>query len=103
LSDTILHDPLGRQIVLHDRTWYGHVLPAHPDMDEHRDLANRTITDPLEIRFSAADANCRIFFGVGPRKGIMIVVVADLAGGFVKTAHLIKSAKGAIEWSKPTP
>ena len=59
---------------------------------------------PLEIRISDADpANDRLYFGTGPRPGMMIVVVADITQGFIKTAHLIKVTKGALEWSRPTP
>jgi hypothetical protein len=66
-------------------------------------LAERAMTEPLEIRMSAADPDCRLYFGVGPRAATMIAVVADIAAGFVKTAHLVKVAKGVVEWSKPTP
>jgi hypothetical protein len=34
---------------------------------------------------------------------MMIVVVAGVVLGVVKTAHLIKAAKGVLEWSPPTP
>jgi len=73
-------------------------------MGKYRALVERAVTDPLEIRLSGADpTNCRLYFGTGPRAGIMIVVVADVIKGFVKTAHIVKTAKGALEWSKPTP
>lgn len=32
MPDAELTDPLGRRIRLHDRTWYGHILKAHPEM-----------------------------------------------------------------------
>ena len=47
MADTTLTDPLGRDIVLHDRTWYGHIVKGHPDMSGHY------------------DENCRIYFGPG--------------------------------------
>jgi hypothetical protein len=72
-------------------------------MRPYRALVERAITDPLEIRISDADHDCRVFFGPGPRKAIMTVVFAQLSGGFVKTAHLVKTPKGVVEWSKPTP
>jgi hypothetical protein len=103
MADAILQDPLGRRIVLHAHTWRGHILRRHPEMQAHRALVELAITDPIEIRFSAADADCRIYFGAGPRPGIMVAVVAELSRGFVKTAHVVKFAKGAVEWSKPTP
>jgi len=103
LSDTILTDPLGRTITLHEHTWQGHIVQRHPEMLSHRLLAEQAITGPLEIRISAADPDCRLYFGPGPRKDTMIVVVADVAAGFVKTAHVVKAAKGVVEWSKPTP
>ena len=104
MADTTLRDPLGRTMILHDHTWHGHILPGHPEMKQLRSLVERAVTDPLEIRISdAAPRNVRLFFGVGPRKGIMIVVVAEVIQGFVKTAHVIKKTKGALEWSRPTP
>jgi hypothetical protein len=104
MADKALVDPLGRTITLHNHTWYGHVLTGHREMARHRALAEAAVTRPLEIRISDADPTaCRLYFGAGPRSGIMIVVVANVAKGFVKTAHLIKAAKGAIEWSRPTP
>jgi hypothetical protein len=74
----------------------------HPDMHEHRSLVEETVRSPLEIRISDADINCRLYFGVGPRSGTITVVVADISVGLVKTAHLVKAAKGALEWSRPT-
>jgi hypothetical protein len=103
VANTVFHDPLGRAITLHDHTWYGHILPGHPELADHLADVAQAITNPLEIRFSDADPNCRIYFGVGPRRGIIMAVVANVAGGFVKTAHMVKRAKGVVEWSKPTP
>jgi hypothetical protein len=96
-------DPLGRSITLHDHTWHGHVLPGHPEMARHRTRVERTIAAPNSIHFSAADADCRLYFGPGPRKGILIVVVANVVEGFVKTAHIVRTTKGVVEWSKPMP
>jgi hypothetical protein len=103
MADATLQDPLGRRVVLHSHTWQGHILKRHPEMQPHRVLVELAITDPIEIRFSIADADCRLNFGTGPRPGMMIAVIADLSRGFVKTAHVVKAAKGVIEWSKPTP
>ena len=99
MGDVILRDPLGRDIVLHDGAWYGHILKGHPEVREHRRLVERTIERPHEIRQSASDAACRLYFGPGPRPGIMMVVVADVVVGVVKTAHLTRRIKGgALEW-----
>jgi hypothetical protein len=101
IPDRTLIDPLARCIILHDHTWYGHILLRHPEIIPHRTYVEHAITDPLEIRFSHADTNCRLYFGAGPRDAIMTLVVADVTVGIIKTAHFAKSAKGAIEWSKP--
>lgn len=101
MADKILLDPLGRRLLLHDHTWHGHILRRHSEMQPHRLLVELAITAPLEIRYSDADADCRLYFGVGPRPGIIIAVVVDLGRGFVKTAHVVKRPKGAIEWSRP--
>jgi hypothetical protein len=63
---------------------------AHSELRLHRDLTEKAVQDPLEIRFSIYDSNCRTYYGVGPRSCIMIAVVIDVANGFVKT-----------EWSLP--
>jgi hypothetical protein len=102
--DSHLVDPLGRRVVLQDRTWFGHVVKGHPDVAGARRLVEQAVSRPLEIRHSAADDDCRLFFGRGPRKAVMIVVVADVVRGVVKTAHLAKKLSGgAIEWSRRTP
>lgn len=103
MADKILKDPLGRAITLHNHTWYGHILQHHPEMRPHRVLTEQAIVNPQEIRISDADANTRVYFGKGPREGIVIAVIANIPGGFVKTAHIVKGAKGAVEWSRPTP
>lgn len=101
MADTTLTDPLGRHIVLHDRTWYGHIVKGHPDVGGHYDLVKQTVQSPDEIRQSRAGTDCRICFGPGPRSGVMIMVVADVAARVVKTAHLAKKVTGgALEWSK---
>jgi len=35
MGDVVLTDPLGRTIILHDRTWHGHILKAHPEMNSN--------------------------------------------------------------------
>ena len=94
MADTTLKDPLGRDIVLHDRTWHGHIVKGHPDLGGHHDLVERTVQSPDEIRHSRADENCRIYFGTGPRPGVIIMVVADVVDRVVKTAHLAKKVTG---------
>jgi hypothetical protein len=103
MGDAILQDPFGSRIVLHNHTWDGHILRRHPEMRPHRILVELAINDPIEIRFSVADPVCRLYFGLGPKSGIMVAVVADISRGLIKTAHVVKSAKGAVEWSEPTP
>jgi hypothetical protein len=103
MADTTLVDPLGRTVVLHDATWYGHIIKRHGELAPHRKLVERAIRDPLEIRFSTSDPDCRKCYGNGPRGGIMIVVVIDVVAEIVKTAYLANRMTGAVEWSPPTP
>ncbi len=103
MADTTLVDPLGRTVVLHDATWFGHIKKRHRELTRHRKLVVRAVRDPHEIRFSISDPNCRKYYGAGPRSGIMIVVVIDIVAGFVKTAYLTNRMTGAVEWSRPTP
>jgi len=103
MPDAVMSDPLGREVVLHDRTWYGHVLKGHPDVARCRDLAQKAVRDPREIRFSMSDTDCRIYYGTGPTADLMIAVVADVVVGLVKTVYLAKSTSaGGVEWSSPT-
>lgn len=99
MSDTLIQDPLGREIVLSDRTWFGHILKGHPEMAQHRSLAERAISNPDEIRVSLSDSRCRLYFGPGPWAAVRIIVVADVVAGRVKTAHLAKKISGGPrEW-----
>ncbi len=101
MVDAFLTDPLGRMIALHDRTWHGHILKAHPEMSSTRSLAERTLRSPDEIRHSHSDPNCRIYYGPGPRPGVRMMVIADVVIGLVKTAHLAKRVSGGTqEWSR---
>ena len=101
MADCRVRDPLGRLIVLHDRTWYGHVLMAHPEMGPHRRLAEQALRTPDEVRHSRSGPDCRIYFGPGPREGVRMMVVVDIVLGLVKTAHLAKAISGGQrEWSR---
>src|SRR5690242_8630948 len=39
VADTRITDPLGRTVVLHGHTWFGHVVKQHPEMRPYRRLA----------------------------------------------------------------
>jgi hypothetical protein len=104
MSDTRITDPQGRQITLHDRTWYAHILKVHLELGDCRHLAERAVSAPLEIQFSRSDPVCRVYYGKGPKPGLLMAVVADVVAGVVKTAHLAgKVTGGGMEWSSPTP
>jgi hypothetical protein len=101
MADTTLSDPLGRDITLHDRTWYGHVVKGHPDIMNHRDLVEAAVRSPDEIRHSKSDPDCRIYYGRGPSPTLRMMVVVDVAVRVVKTAHLAKKTTGGeVEWSR---
>ena len=105
MATLTLTDPLGRRITFHNHTWFGHILRRHPDLRSHRRLVEETITTPLSIRFADGQpADTRLYYGVGPQSGMLIVLAANVAAGHVLSAHLAKVPKpGAIEWSPPTP
>jgi len=99
MADSQLTDPLGRTITLHDRTWHGHILKGHPEVEPYRDLVEQAVRDPYEIRQSRSDENCRLYFGRGPRETVRIMVVADVVEAVVKTAHLCRRVTGGErEW-----
>lgn len=101
MPDMELTDPLGRRIILHERTWYGHILKAHPEMDAARFLVEEAVRSPNEIRHSNSDSDCRLYYGPGPRAEVRILVVVDVVLGLVKTAHFAKKVSGGRqEWSR---
>lgn len=110
MSDTSHVDPLGRTIVLRDQTWYGHILVQRlrqrrgEEFAEYRRLVESAIESPLKIEMSASDSDCRVYYGQGPRPGVMMKVIADIAIGRVKTAYLFKQFEGGVEeWPSSTP
>lgn len=103
MADSTLTDPLGRAIVLHGHTWYGHIAKRHPEMRGLRSFVEKAVEQPIRICFSTSDANCRLYYGPGPAAGMMVAVVADVAAGLVKTAYRAARVKGTPEWSPPTP
>jgi len=101
MADTTLTDPLGRVVVLRERTWEAHIAKGHPEIGEFRDLVEQTIRAPAEIRLSRSDPDCRIFYAPGPRPTVKMMVVADVVVGVVKTAHWARKVSGGrVEWSK---
>lgn len=104
MADRTLIDPLDREIILSDRTWYGHIVKGHPEIATHRNLVEGAIESPDEIRFSQADAQCRLYFAAAPQPRLEICVVADVVAGVVKTAYFCRRRSGgAIEWPTSTP
>ncbi len=104
MADTHLCDPLGRAITLHDSTWYGHILKGHPEVGRARPFVELAIQSPQEIRQSRSDPDCRLFYGTGPRPGLLMQVVVDVRRGLVKTAHFAKRITGGpVEWLLPNP
>lgn len=102
MGDSTWTDPLGRKITLHENTWTRHILRGHPDVARYRKQAGSTIASPNAITISASDPDCRLYYGRPVRKNVRIVVVANVVGGFVKTAYLSKKPPGgSIEWSPP--
>ncbi|MFH1417156.1 MAG: hypothetical protein ABII12_02570 [Planctomycetota bacterium] len=100
MADSRLTDPLRREITLYDRTWFGHIVKGHPEIAEDRLLVEQAVTRPTEIRQSASDPDCRLYYGSGPRPTVIMMVVVDVAIGVVKTAHLAgKITGGPVEWS----
>lgn len=100
MSDRTLVDPLGRQLILSDSGWFGHILKRHPEMRLLRGLVEQAVEQPLQICFSTSDANCRLYYGAGPGRGMMVVVVGDVTAGLVRTAYKTPRTKGVVEWQQ---
>jgi hypothetical protein len=110
MSDTSNVDPLGRTIVLHDHTWYGHILVQRlkqrrgDEFVDYRPLVESAIESPIKIEVSASDPDCRVYYGQGPRPGVMMKVFADVTLGRIRTAYLFKQFGGGIEeWPSSIP
>lgn len=102
MEPTRLVDPLGRAVRFTEGAWFNHILKGHPEMAPYRASVEAAVTAPTAIHVSTSDPNCRLYYGPSHRSGFMIAVVADVGGGFVKTAYLTKRVKpGTQEW--PTP
>lgn len=101
MTDSLFIDPLGRIVVLRDRTWFGHIVRGHPEVADYRNLVDNAVRMPHEIRQSRSDPKCRLYFGPGPRPTVRMMVVADVVEGVVKTAHLCDRVSGGpLEWSR---
>ncbi len=101
MPDVQITDPLGRTITLHERTWYGHILKAHPEMDGMKLRVEEVVGSPAEIRHSNSDPDCRLYYGPAKPLEITIMVVVDVALALVKTAHFARRVSGgAQEWSR---
>jgi hypothetical protein len=100
--DSILIDPLQREILLSDATWFGHIVKGHPELARKRFLVEHALRQPVEIQKSTSDTNCRLYYSAPNKAGLMIVVVADVVIKVVKTAYsAVKKKKGDIEWTPP--
>src|SRR5438105_1698337 len=95
MADSSLVDPLGREVILSDRTWDRHILVAHPDMDGGREFVEQAVTSPKSIWLSGSDADVRVYYGEGPSPYLMVAVKANIKRGVVLTAHLVKKETGA--------
>jgi hypothetical protein len=99
MADETFIDPLGRAIVFHDHTWFGHVLKGHPELRDERECVGATIEQPTDIRHSLSDTYVRLYHGQAERPGVYLRVVADVEIGVVKTAHYVRKPQGGpIEW-----
>jgi hypothetical protein len=73
-------------------------------MRVHRSLVEQALERPIEVRHSHSDSNCRLYYGLGPAPETMVLVVADVALGLVKTARFANRFTGGdLEWSRSTP
>jgi hypothetical protein len=100
MADQTFVDPLGRAIVFHDRTWYGHILKGHPELRSERHSIGLAIEEPTDIRHSLSDDDVRLYHGNARRRGLYVRVVADVKKLLVLTAHYVRTPQGGpIEWS----
>ena len=97
--DLIIKDPLGRKITLHARTWHGHILKGHPEIEHFQDLVVDAVQNPETIHISRADPECRLYYGHESGIGHRMMVVVSVVLGIVKTAHFARRiSEGIIEW-----
>jgi len=67
MADSSLFDPLGRKVVLSDRTQDRHILVAHPDMEGGREFVEQAVRSQLSIwRHVVLDTILREELGLEP-------------------------------------
>ncbi len=94
-----LKDPLGRTLVLAERTRFGHILRAHPELMEEREFVESAVVDPREIRISRRSSDVSLYHGSCSHIDLWMRVLADVELGVVKTAHYVRQLEGGqIEW-----
>lgn len=62
-------DRWNREIVLTDRTWYGHVLSNHAELTDHLTAVERTVRRPQRVTTDKDDPDREVFY----RRGILPV------------------------------
>jgi hypothetical protein len=98
MPDFVGTDRLGHQVVLTDGTWYGHIVPVHPEMRALRAEVEAACLNADTVRQSCGDADCVVHFKQCMRRpGLLIKVVANVQDGFVRTAHLAKHESGGVQ------
>ncbi len=66
-------------------------------MASRRADVEAAVRAPASVHFSTSDPDCRVYYRPAGNT-LLVVVVADVTRGFVKTAYLARRSKGTQEW-----
>jgi hypothetical protein len=96
-----LVDPLGEEIVLHDRTWFGHIVKRRAELRPYRQTVEDIVRSPMVVLRSdeaGGRPRGRVYLGRCPDRKLLIKVCVEeitVAGRpelIVKTAYLCRTA-----------
>ena len=95
-------DHLGRKVVLEKKTFYGHIVPGHPEMAGNELAIQESVEKPLFVIESKQNSNVFLYVtqsqkSTYPNLYIKTVVDHSTNVGFVKTSFFQKNLQPGKE------
>ncbi len=100
MADARLVDPLGDEVVLYDRTWYGHIIKRRAEMRRYRAAVEDIVRAPVVVlrrETTAGGPRGRVYLGRCPDRNLLIkvcveeITIAEETELIVKTAYLCRT------------
>ncbi len=96
-------NPLGNQVICTEKTWIGHVIDGHPEMEGREELVISALKDPDVIFNSDASPKRNVYFSGTdsgrPDRSLYIKVVTNLSQPsieYVVSTWMQKKISGGI-------